>query len=168
MRLAVLSDIHNQTDNLIAILSRMRSLRPDALILCGDLTEPKVLEICKASVGRLSFCLGNCDRSSADALRDSALVLGAGAWDSVGLFPLDEGGSVAFTHFPATARRSAMEGGHAAVFYGHTHKPAQETLRLGDGGGVLLANPGDVQGRYRRVGGLVWDSLSGALTWCEL
>jgi hypothetical protein len=31
----------------------------------------------------------------------------------------------------------------------------------------LLANPGDVQGRYGRVGGLLWDSVSGKLTWVE-
>ena len=73
---------------------------------------------------------------------------------------------MAFTHFPAVARRLVHEGGHKAVFYGHTHRPAAERLALPQGP-VLLANPGDVERRYGRVTGLLWDSVSDALRFVD-
>jgi putative phosphoesterase len=162
MRLAILSDIHDEQEHLQSVLGHLAFLKPDALILCGDLTAPAILEQCHAAFTPLAFCLGNCDRSRADALMEDAGLLGAAAWDSVGVFPLPEGGSVAFAHFPHLARRAALTGRHSAVFYGHTHRVAEERLRLEDGSSVLLANPGDVQGRYGRVGGLLWDSSDSA------
>ena len=168
MRLTVLSDIHDQHDHLRSILERVRSQKPDALILCGDLTRPAVLEACKAAVPKLAFCLGNCDRGHAEELRQSGVVLNAAAWDAVGVFPLDDGGSVAFAHEPGVARRAALEGGHRAVFFGHTHRPFEEHLNLAEPRGTLLANPGDVEGRYHRVGGLTWDSRTGRIHWFEL
>jgi putative phosphoesterase len=167
MRLAILSDIHDQQENLRQVLARLRPLAPEALIVCGDLTRPEVLEACKALCPRLAFCLGNCDTQHADELKRSALVLGAAVWESLGCFPLPGGETVAFSHFPAVARRAASEGGHRAVFFGHTHKRFDERLGSGPGAGTLLANPGDVQGRYGRAGGLLWDSADSTLTWVD-
>jgi predicted phosphodiesterase len=113
-----------------------------------------------------AFCLGNCDAGEAESLKTTAAALGARAWGEYGLWNLAEGGSVAFTHFPALARRLAIGGAHRAVFYGHTHRPAAETIE-GPAGPVLLANPGDVEGRYGRVTGLLWDSRGGTLRWVE-
>jgi uncharacterized protein len=167
MRLAVLSDIHDHLEHLRAVLQALRTLRPDALILCGDLTTPKILSQCRSAAPDVTFCLGNCDQHNAVALRSGALELGIVPWDSVGIYPLDHCESVAFAHFPHTARAAALSGGHRAVFYGHTHKPAEERLELEQGGRVLLANPGDVQGRFGRVGGLLWNSRTGRCTWFE-
>lgn len=166
LRLAILSDIHDHKRHLSAILTHVRAARPDAVLLCGDLTTPEVLTACRLPGLPLSFCLGNCDRARAEALQQQALALGATAWGDLGVLALPDGASVAFSHFPAIARQAALSGEHRAVFFGHTHKAFDERLVV-QGHEVLLANPGDVEGRYGRISALLWDSDSGALTWLD-
>jgi hypothetical protein len=50
--------------------------------------------------------------------------------------------SVAINHYPAIARGLA-EGNYNAVFYGHDH-----TSFNGEVGATLLANPGEIMGRF--------------------
>ena len=113
----------------------------------------------------MAFCLGNCDRGEADRLRATAAEHGLGAWGDLGEWDLGVGQRpVAFSHFPAIARRAADSGLYQAVFYGHTHRRAQELLS-GPNGDCLLANPGDIEGRHGKPGGLLWDSANGELHW---
>jgi putative phosphoesterase len=156
MLLAIASDIHDHLEHWQRLWPRLLANRPQGLILCGDLSRPSILRAVRPEGLPWAFCLGNCDQARALDLRAEGLALGATVWGELGLWSLPEGGTVAFSHFPAIARRAALEGSHRAVFYGHTHRPAAETL-----GGMLLANPGDVEGRYGRVSGLLWDSVSG-------
>lgn len=161
MLFAVASDIHDNLEGWKALWPRLAAAKPDALILCGDLSRPETLEGLLPGLP-WAFCLGNCDAAAAERLRRTGLRLGATVWGDEGLWSLPEGGSVAFTHFPARALGLAESGAHKAVFYGHSHRPGASYV-----GPCLLANPGDVQGRYGRVGGLLWDSVSGQLDWVE-
>jgi predicted phosphodiesterase len=113
----------------------------------------------------LAFCLGNCDLPRAEALEDAALVHGARFFRELGRFNPGEQGAIAFCHFPALARNAAASGNYSAVFFGHTHRRAWEKVRLDSGAEVLLANPGDIEGRYAAPGGLVYDTVADALTW---
>lgn len=162
MIFAVASDIHDQLGHWRALWPRLSQGGAEALILCGDIGRIDTLRALKPAGLPWAFCLGNCDRECAEALKEEAVILGARAWGDVGLWSLEDGGAIAFTHFPAVARRLAYAGAHRAVFYGHTHKPAVERLQ-GPQGEVLLANPGDVERRYGRISGLLWDSTTGAL-----
>ena len=165
MKIAVLSDIHDHLEALSRVLESLRPLDPDALILCGDLTRAKVLEACAAPGWPLHFCLGNCDSPHEPELRRAARAAGYAAHGRLGTLSLPQG-SLAFTHYPAEADAQARSGLYRAVFYGHTHRPG--ALHLDSpSGSCLLANPGDVQGRYGRVGGLVWDSENGEVEWVE-
>jgi putative phosphoesterase len=161
MLFAVASDIHDHLPGWRALWPRLAAARPDALILCGDLSRPGTLEALHPGIA-WAFCLGNCDAAEAPRLRKAGLRLGATVWGDEGLWALPEGGSLAFTHFPARAQRLAESGAHKAVFFGHSHRPSEAWV-----GSCLLANPGDVQGRYGRVGGLLWDSVTGRLDWVE-
>jgi len=162
----VLSDIHDQQGHLNAILTHVWAAKPDHLLLCGDLTRPEILNACRRPGIGLSFCLGNCDSPRAEPLRQEAMLLGAAVWGDLGKLALPDGGTVAFSHFPAIARKAARGGEYRAVFYGHTHKAFEERLQV-QGREVLLANPGDVEGRYGRVSALLWDSDTGACTWLD-
>jgi putative phosphoesterase len=164
--IAVLSDIHDRTDRLRDLLTVLRPLSVEALVLCGDITRPQTLAQCQLPGARLSYCLGNCDQGRQDELLDAALTLQARAFPSLGRLALPEGGALAFCHFPAQARQAAQSGLYRAVFYGHTHRAAQETLAL-PGGAVLLANPGDVEGRYGRLSALLYDSVDRSCTLIE-
>ncbi|HTB34619.1 MAG TPA: YfcE family phosphodiesterase [bacterium] len=167
MRVFVLSDIHDQTEHLRKLLRAAAPLRPEALVLCGDISRPATLAQCHLSGARLSYCLGNCDRGWEEGLRQEALAMNASAFGSVGQLALPQGQSLAFCHFPAQARDVALAGGHQAVFYGHSHRPAAERIEA-PGREVLLANPGDVQGRYGLVSGLLYDSEDQSFRWINL
>jgi putative phosphoesterase len=167
MRVFVLSDIHDQTQHLRQLLQAAAALKPQALVLCGDISRPSTLAQCSLPGARLSYCLGNCDRGWAEGLRQEGLAMNASGFDQAGVLALPRGQSLAFCHFPAQARDLAQSGLHQAVFYGHSHRPAAERLAL-PAGEVLLANPGDVQGRYGLVSGLLYDSADKSFRWINL
>ena len=165
MRIAVLSDIHDNLSGLKKVLALLPPLHPEILILCGDLTRPTVLDLCAQLALPVHFCLGNCDAPHESALNRAALASGQHSHSRLGTLPTPQG-TIAFTHYPAEANSLARSGLYRAVFYGHTHRPGASTLSTAHGH-CLLANPGDIEGRYGRIGGLVWDSLSGAVEWVE-
>ena len=167
MRVFVLSDIHDQSQHLRQLLKAAAPLQPEALVLCGDISRPATLAQCVLPGARMSFCLGNCDRGWAEGLRQEALAMNASGFDQSGVLALPHGQSLAFCHFPAQARDLAMGGSHQAVFYGHSHRPAAERLTL-PRQEVLFANPGDVQGRYGLVSGLLYDSDDKSFRWINL
>ncbi|HXB97712.1 MAG TPA: metallophosphoesterase family protein [bacterium] len=167
MRVFVLSDIHDQTQHLRKLLRAAAAARPEALVLCGDISRPATLAQCSLAGARLSYCLGNCDRAWAEGLRQEGLAMNASGFDDVGVLSLPQDQSLAFCHFPAQARDLALAGGHQAVFYGHSHRPAAERLSL-PGREVLLANPGDVQARYGLVSGLLYDSADQSFRWINV
>lgn len=166
MLFAVASDVHDRLDHWNALWPKLLAEAPQALILCGDLSRPETLRGLRPKGLPWAFCLGNCDSAAGAALRAEGLALGATVWGELGRWSLPEGGAIAFTHFPSVARRVALEGRHRAVFYGHSHRAAEERLD-GAHGSTLLANPGDVEGRYGRISALLWDSRSGALHWVD-
>jgi putative phosphoesterase len=166
MIFAVCSDIHDHAEGWRRLWPKLAEASPDALILCGDLSRPSILPLLRPQGLPWAFCLGNCDQAAAEGLKAEGVALGATVWGELGLWSLPEGGSLAFTHFPAVARRAALEGSHRAVFYGHTHRAFAETLN-GPQGPVLLANPGDVEGRYGRISGLLWDSTTDEHRWVD-
>jgi predicted phosphodiesterase len=167
VRLAILSDIHDRVGHLKQVLGRLDALGPEAVLLCGDITKSETLLQARLPGLPLAFCLGNCDRGEASRLRATAAAHGLGAWGDLGVWDLGPGQRpVAFTHFPALARQAALSGTYQAVFYGHTHRRALETLEASPGAAAcLLANPGDIEGRHQQPGALLWDSVSGALEW---
>lgn len=165
MRLAIISDIHDQVGHLRQVLARFEGLEPQAVLLCGDITKSDALLAARLPGLPLAFCLGNCDNGEAPRLRATAAQHGIGAWGELGEWSLGPGQRpVAFTHFPGLAVKAAATERYQAVFYGHTHRRAQQFVDTGSGR-CLLANPGDIEGRYGRPGGLLWDSETGLLDW---
>lgn len=165
LRLAVLSDIHDRSQNLAHILARLDPATIDALICCGDLGAPSIIHQLALFGAPLHICLGNCDQTQAASLLRMGHLRHAGICQGSGSRNLRPAGQAAFVHYPETAKELALSGLYKAVFYGHTHRARVEHLELTDGQRVLLANPGDIQGRYDEPRALLWDSESDALHW---
>lgn len=168
MLIAALSDIHDRVGNLARVLEALAAHSPGILLCCGDITTPETLEVLAGFEAPVHFCLGNCDQAGAAALLKfarSRLSL-KGSAKIMGSLKIP-GGEVAFTHFPETARQAASSGKFKAVFYGHTHQARVEWVEK-DGNPCLLANPGDIQGRFGQApGALLWDSGTQALRWIK-
>jgi len=157
MKIAVLSDTHDNIWNLDQVLAEL-ARQPDvgALIFCGDFCAPFTLQqIAEGFAGPVHVVFGNND---GDQLLLSRV---AGRFEHVtlhGLYAeLEYGGRrIAVIHYPDLARRLAQSGQFDLVCYGHDHTAKVE--RVGE---TLLANPGEVMGRFGRPGYGLYDTESG-------
>ena len=122
MRIAVLSDIHDNIWNLETALDDVNERGAEALVFLGDFCAPFTLaQIGESFDGDVHAVFGNNDGDE--------LELG--------------GKRIALNHYPDLARRLAESGAYDAVFSGHNHERQHETI-----GGTLWANPGEVMGRF--------------------
>lgn len=145
MKIAIISDTHDNLPNISKAISWMKNNGVEKLIHCGDISMPETLaEIKKQFEGEFLFVFGNMDD---------------------GKFPADDehfkdfeeiqasGKKIAFTHFPEIARNLAMSGKYNLVFYGHTHKPWEENI-----GNARVINPGNISGTFYKATFAVYDT----------
>jgi putative phosphoesterase len=156
MRIAVLSDIHDNIWNLESALDQLKGV--NILLCCGDLCAPFSLKQIQDSFpGPIHVVLGNND---GDPL---LLAQIASQREEVHLHqPLVEleldSRRIAVAHYPQIGRALASSGHYDAVFSGHTHRPRIQQL-----GGTLWANPGEVMGRFGEPTFGVFDTVAGQL-----
>ena len=137
MRLAIISDIHDNLWNLAAAIDHL-SGSADALICCGDLCSPFVMDVLARFPGPVDIVFGNNDadlyritKKSSDRVR----VHGE-------LFETElDGRKIAVNHFDYLARPMAASGLYDLVCYGHNHNLSVSHL-----GRTLTVNPGPIMG----------------------
>jgi putative phosphoesterase len=139
MRIAVLSDIHDNVWKLAAALDAVGDA--DALICCGDLCSPFIVHQLGRGFSRpIHVVLGNNDgdlyRITANARQyDHMRIHGQ-------LFCGEFGGQrVAANHYDDIARAIAASGEFDVVCYGHNH--VYSVARIGR---TLAINPGTIMG----------------------
>lgn len=154
MKIAVLSDIHDNIWNLEKVLRRVKKERCQAIIFCGDFVSPFVPPQLVESGLPIWGVFGNNEGdlySIADIeyknLRQLHLY-------NRGLFEFELGRrKFAVHHYELIARNAALSGRYDAVFYGHTHKTKIEKIEK-----TLLANPGEVMGKDGRCTFGIYDT----------
>jgi hypothetical protein len=139
MRIAVLSDIHDNVWNLAAALEAVRDA--DALICCGDLCSPFIVHQLGRGFSRpIHVVLGNNDgdlyRIAANARQYDHLQIHGELFR--GEFA---GRRVAVNHYDGIARAIAASGEFDVVCYGHNHVYSVERI-----GRTLALNPGAIMG----------------------
>ena len=147
MRIAILSDTHDQIPHLRAAVTYCNSFSVTTLIHCGDLISPFMLKELAAFGGAVHLVYGNnvgdmhlisrfCGTKFPSITHHGNLGL------------IEAGGKkIAFTHYPEMARGLAAQGGFDVVCCGHNHHFKVETI-----GATMLINPGDMLG---------WDHVPG-------
>ncbi|ROR34765.1 metallophosphoesterase family protein [Inmirania thermothiophila] len=146
MRIAVVSDSHDDAEALAAALAAAAARGAALALHCGDIVRLETVRALGRPPLPLHLVHGN----------NHADPEGFPAWcdgrdgrpryhGEVGRIALPAG-PVVFTHDPEAARRLAAPG-CALAACGHTHVPRIETLRAPDGARILLVNPGTVAGR---------------------
>ena len=170
MLIGILSDIHDHLEPLRAALERLTAAGSDALVCCGDLCSPFVVdELARGfPAGPIHVGFGNNDgdryriTAKAQAHRDAAtgeprvVVHGESA-------ALELGGKRFFVHhFADVGGIVAAAGRFDVVCYGHDH----EWLRRRTEGGSLEVNPGAIMGWHPRRGAIrstyaVYDTATG-------
>ncbi len=138
MRLAILSDIHDNLWNLSAALNAIKDV--DALICCGDLCSPFVIDELGKFERDVHIVFGNNDadlyRITAKALKKPNCHLHGELFQST-----FNGKRFAVNHFDYLARPLAKSGDYDVVCFGHNHE-----FEISREGACLLINPGPVMG----------------------
>lgn len=143
MLIAVMSDVHDNVWNLTDALEKIRKAGAAVLLFCGDFCAPFTLaEIAQGFDGPVHCVFGNNDGDPRLLLRNAEA---AGNVTIHGQYAeLEIGGrQIAVNHYPEIARRLAEAGQFDLVCYGHDHRATIEPV-----GRTVLANPGEVMGRF--------------------
>jgi putative phosphoesterase len=151
MKIAVLSDIHDNIWKLSVVLGRLADA--DALICCGDLCAPFIVPQMAEEFARpIHIVFGNNDgdrfRIAQQAHRfENVTVHGEFAELTLG------GKRFAVHHFNDVGKLIAASGAYDVVCYGHNH--VFEIERVGN---TLGINPGEIMGRFGTSTYVVYDT----------
>ena len=157
MKIAVLSDIHDNIWKLEEILKKLGEAQE--LIFCGDFCAPFSLGmLAEGFRGPIHVVFGNND---GDKLLLSQVAAKAGNVTLHGEFAeLELGGrKIAAIHYPAIAAGLAASGRYDLVCCGHSHK--YEAKRVGR---TILLNPGEVMGRFGLSTYAIYDTETGEVS----
>ncbi len=140
MRIAILSDIHDNVWKLAAALPGMRAA--EVMLCCGDLCSPFIVDQLAAGFpGPIHIIFGNNDgdlfRIAGNAGKYGGRVQLHGAFYAAVL----DGARLAANHYPDIARAIAASGAYDVVCYGHDH-----AFHVDPPGPYRTLNPGAIMG----------------------
>ncbi len=153
MKIAVMSDVHDNIWNLEKALKKAR--QADVLIFCGDFCAPFTLkQIAEEFEKPIHVVFGNND---GDKFLLSNIASGFDHVTLHGEFAdLDLGGlKIAVNHYPEIAEPIAASGRYDAVFYGHNHIHKIDRIDECD-----FINPGEVMGRFGNPTFVMYDTAT--------
>ena len=191
MRIAIITDSHDNLANLKKTLAYLNRQGIKLIIHCGDIASDETLEkMVKFFPGNIYFTFGNADNIPLAKIKNSpctkpkVLVQGQKSpkesdlkSDPTGQAKLNfcnkfgeieiDNKKIAFTHFPSQAKKLAKKGKYDLVFYGHTHKPwIQQISNLRKS--TLLVNPGNLCGVFYKPSFAVYDTEKQGLSLIRL
>lgn len=155
MLVALMSDAHDELDHLHRAVQQALTVDCRHLIFLGDLATPDTLRFLRAAWPHaMELVPGNNDYPIAQFLACAHpwanTIFHSSSTDTT----LDNR-HLYLTHVPNESLRiAAATGEFDALFFGHTHLPEQHML-----GSSLIANPGDIQGRFGSPSFAVYDTV---------
>ena len=152
MKVAILSDIH---DNIWKLEALLASLQADAILFCGDFCAPFTLaQIAEAFAGPIHVVFGNNDGDQFLLSRVASRFPQVTLYGDFADLTLD-GCKIAITHYPEIGRALAQGSVYDLVCHGHSHE-----LAIQPEGNTLRINPGEVMGRFGRSTYALYDTAT--------
>ena len=138
MKIAIISDIHDQIENLNWALKQIENKDISHIFTLGDYTSSYIVERLQFGNCPVHAVWGNCDGDKQSMLRASHnenpnIIFANNVFDTVEI----ESKKYFLTHFPDLAENAAKSLDYDAVFHGHTHYKRNEKI-----GTVPIINPG--------------------------
>ncbi len=165
MKVAVISDIHENFHNLILALQDISAKEVDCIICLGDLINAGIAKVLSIQEVPVYMIWGNNDGEKTDIVRTafregSKLKVSLNVYDFLEL----DGRNVFVSHYNDLAMPMAKSGMYDAVFYGHNHIRKIETI-----GSTLVANPGELGAQKSGVASyILYDTESNQAELIEL
>lgn len=156
MKIAIVSDIHDNIWKLAEVLPEIARQQAEVLIFCGDFCAPFTLkQLAEGFNGPVHVVWGNND---GDKWLLTTIAAGAANVTLYGeLAELDVAGrKIGVNHYPAIGQRLAESGAYDLVCYGHDHQARIEQVTQ-----TVLVNPGEVMGRFGKSTFAVYDTETG-------
>jgi len=139
MKIAIISDIHDQSENLAWAVKKMQELKVDQVFALGDYSSPYIVERLGLVGVPVIAVWGNNDGDQVAMFKAVAEDPNNQIYFKKGNFAEIEyaGGKYFLTHYPLLAENAAMSGKYDAVFHGHTHRQRNEVIN-----DTPIINPG--------------------------
>jgi len=139
MKIAVLSDIHDNIWNLEKVLNNLKNENVEAIIFCGDFCAPFIFRKLADFGLPIYAVFGNVDGAQKE-ITDLANKKYKNITLEKDLLEIElDKRKIAVCHNNQFAEGLARTGRYDAVFYGHTHVLKSERI-----GKTILANPGEI------------------------
>ncbi len=144
MLIAVLSDIHDNLENLKKCLGWCCTNEIKQIIFCGDTTTSETIKNLAAFSGEIFMVRGNIElfsKTELGAYRNIRYYGETGLLELAGLH-------IGLVHEPAKIKILLESTAKTIdyIFYGHTHKPWLERR-----GSTIIANPGNLAGVWHQA-----------------
>lgn len=155
MKIAIISDIHDNFGNLVKALKIIKKKKPEQVVFLGDFCSNGIAKVLANFSIPIFAIWGNNDGDRTTILKTS-LQQGSNLSIGTNIYEVVEfgGRKIFLSHFHDFARSIAKSGDFDAVFFGHTHERFKEFL-----GDCLLLNPGELSGhRTGEVGFAIYDT----------
>lgn len=151
MKIAVISDIHDNSANLKKFLSWCAENKIKNIICCGDITNSETLKFfSKEFSGKIFLVRGNMEIYNEEELAAYENIINGGravVWDIGNRI-------IGACHEPFLIKEVfSKRRGVDIIFYGHTHKPWIE-----ERGSAKTINPGTLGGVFARATFAVYDT----------
>ncbi|MDH3215245.1 MAG: metallophosphoesterase [Candidatus Krumholzibacteria bacterium] len=162
MRIAIMSDIHDNIPKLGTALSRLQDV--DVLICCGDLCSPFIIKaMAQGFGGPIHIVFGNNDGDRyriSEGAKKYANICIHGEFAELEL----DGKKLAVNHFDNLGWAMAGSQRYDVVCFGHNHQ-----FEVAERGKTLVINPGEIYGLLSGSSTFaVYDTQTGAATRVEV
>ncbi len=153
MRVAIISDVHNNETNLKKVLDYCERGNIKTIICCGDLASQETLDFANDNFsGTIHYTFGNMDNDQLRNFEHVENYKNTKIYQKFGETEI-ENKKISFVHFPDKAKKLCETGKYDFIFYGHTHKPWEEMV-----GSCKMLNPGNVAGEIYPPTFAVWNT----------
>src|SRR3989339_1349694 len=145
MKIAIISDVHDNAHNLVLALDKINNLgNIEKILFLGDFAGAAIAGLLCASPIPVFAIWGNNDGDKClitkfSLEKNSNMEVGFDTYDILEI----DGRNIFLSHFPLPAKPMAKSGEFDAVFYGHNHLKNKEMI-----GKCLVVNPGEI-GAYK-------------------
>jgi uncharacterized protein len=158
MKIAIISDIHDNLVNLEKCLSWCKNNKIEQLICCGDVTNSETLNYLANNFGIRSAATNGAHANE----KKGIIYLVAGNaeiyeekeldnyqnikyYGKIGIIEIN-GKNIGICHEPYLIKKILERNECDIIFYGHTHKPWEEEKN-----GTKLINPGTLSGMFQKA-----------------
>ncbi|MEM0243367.1 MAG: YfcE family phosphodiesterase [Candidatus Aenigmatarchaeota archaeon] len=141
MKVAIFSDTHDNTENILKLIRLLNKIKIDYAFFCGDICSPFSIELFKnLEVNKLFVVFGNNDGDKLSLIKH--MPKNAKYFNYFGEVKINNK-KIFITHFDFVGKAVTLTNKYDFVFFGHSHK--KEVIESSK---TLAINPGEILGYF--------------------